>query len=256
MNLDLSGKTVLITGASRGIGLAIARAFAREGARLTLTARNEDGLRAAAADLPAGTKPVLCAGDMTVEKDIRRAFDAAAGANGRVDVVVANIGSGASLPGPEIPRAEWERLMAINFLGAADLAGLAASRLTRPEGSLVFISSIAGLEDIGAPPAYAAAKAALQALVKSYARLLGPEGIRVNAVAPGNVLFPGGTWERKMSANRDAVESMIRTTVPLSRFGTPEEIAEPVLFLASPRASFVTGATWVIDGGQTRGSSR
>jgi 3-oxoacyl-[acyl-carrier protein] reductase len=247
MDLQLTGARVLVSGASRGIGFAIARAFAAEGARLAIAARDAAGLAVAARAL-GGARGLQA--DMTQEADVRRAVERTERALGGIDVCVANVGSGVF---PGRARADWERCMAVNFFGAASLAAAVGEKLKASgRGSLVFVSSIAGLEATGAPLAYATAKAALQALAKSLARELGPHGVRVNAIAPGNVMFEGGTWERKLREDRGAVEAMIRAEVPLQRFATPAEIADVVVFLASARAGFVTGATWVVDGGQTR----
>jgi len=255
MRLDLDGSRVLVTGASRGIGLAIAEAFVAEGAAVAIVARGKPDLAAAQGRMGVG-KTVAIAADMIRHDEVVRAVAEAETALGPLDVVVANLGGGASVSGTAIPRAEWERVMALNFFGAASLASVAADRLAeRGRGALVFVSSIAGLEALGAPAPYAAAKAALQALIKSYARLLGGKGVRVNSVAPGNILFPGGTWDRKVQQDAAGIDAMLRREVPLGRLGTPQEVAAAVAFLASRRASFITGATLVVDGGQTRAIS-
>jgi 3-oxoacyl-[acyl-carrier protein] reductase len=122
----------------------------------------------------------------------------------------------------------------------------------RTGSAIICISSICGLAALGAPVTYSAAKAALNATVKGLARPLAKEGIRINAVAPGNILFPGGTWDRKLQEDKDGVEAMLTREVALGRLGTPGEIAGLVTFLASPRAGFITGAIYVADGGQLR----
>ena len=123
----------------------------------------------------------------------------------------------------------------------------------RGEGSIVAISSIAGMGALGTPLTYGTAKAAMNHMVKELARITGPSGIRINAIAPGNIIFPGGSWQERSEGERGEVwKKWIRREVPLKRFGTPEEIGAPAAFLLSPVSSFMTGAIIPVDGGQTR----
>lgn len=255
MDLGLQNKTVFISGSSQGIGLAIAKGFLAEGANVAISARGRENLEAAADALTAqygDGRVTSIVGDMTDEDDIRDALAQVVETFGGLDVVVANLGSGRGKLGWELDRADWQAMADVNYLGAMSLAGASIPYLQRRDGgSITFMSSIAGCEAIPAPIPYSAAKAALQHAAKNLARQLGPQGIRVNTVAPGNVVAPGGTWERKLAEDRAAVESYITKEVPLGRLGEAEEIADTVVFLASQRARFVTGALWVIDGGQT-----
>ena len=255
MELGLDRRVAFIAGSSRGIGFAIAQAFLREGARVVVTGRDSDSLATAAgllgAEAPAD-RVLAVRADLTNESETRRALRTALEKFEGIDVVVANVGSGEARPGWELGRNDWESVLNLNLLGGVQLAAAALPHLVPRRGNLVMISSIAGVEAIGAPVPYGAAKAALGSAVKSWSRLLGPDGVRVNAVVPGNVLFPGGGWERKLSQKPQFYADYIRSEVPLQRFAKPEEIADAVVFLASERASFITGAAMVIDGGQTR----
>jgi len=140
-----------------------------------------------------------------------------------------------------------------NFESALKTARTFLPMLERSKGCLLFISSIAGVEAFGAPTDYSTAKTAIIALAKNMARKLAFNGVRVNVIAPGNVFFKGGTWHDKIRKNENHVSKIIKSTVPMNRFATPQEIADSAVFLCSDRASFITGITLVIDGGQTVG---
>lgn len=245
MNLELSGKRALVSGASRGIGLSIAQALHAEGCRVALAARGREGLQAVAATMPGST---LHAGDAAREA---QAIAAAAAGDGGLDILVCNAGSGRSVPAGQETEDEWRRVLDENLYTALNMIAAARPRMNRG-GAIVCISSIAGLAALGAPVAYSAAKAALNAAVKSLARPLAMEGLRINAIAPGNILFAGGTWDSKLRENKAGVEAMLKREVAQGRLGGPEEIACLAVFLASPRASFVTGSILVADGGQLR----
>lgn len=171
---------------------------------------------------------------------------------GGPDILVANLGSGQGKPGWEQQEEEWQRLFNLNFFGSVRLAQAAIPYLQRQGGSILFIASIVAMEATTAPLPYSAAKAALVNYSKNLSRAVAQYGIRVNCLAPGNVLFPGGSWERHLDERREEVERMISREVPQKRFGTPEEIAEFASYLVSERAGFATGGCYVIDGGQTR----
>jgi 3-oxoacyl-[acyl-carrier protein] reductase len=256
MDLGLQNKVAFVAGSSRGIGLGIARAFLDEGAQVVISGRDGEALGQAErwlADAAGSNRVLAVQGDMTDRSDIRRALDETAATFQCIDAVVANVGTGAAKPGWDLDAADWASSLGQNLLGGVALATLAMPHLIESGGaSFTFISSIAGLEAIGAPMTYGAAKAATDSAMKSLSRLMGPEGVRVNSVAPGNVLFPGGSWEQKLEERRQFFEEMIQREVPLQRFGSTDEIASAVVFLASEKASFITGACVVVDGGQTR----
>ena len=257
MNLHLTNQVTFIAGSSRGIGRAIAQALLDEGASIVLTGRDESSLKSTQSDLttPATQDRILAIrGDFADAATITRAFERTTAHFGHLDHLIANLGTGSGKPGWDQPEEEWSRLFELNFFASTRLTQAALPHLlANPEGgSILYISSIVAIEATPAPLPYSAAKAALVNYSKNLAHQLGPQKIRVNTIAPGNIYFPGGSWERHLTNRREAVESMLKTEVPLQRFGTPEEIASLAAYLCSPQAAFATGSCYVMDGGQTR----
>lgn len=249
-------KVAFVAGSTQGIGKAIARAFLEEGCRVVVSGRGESRLEEAASEFGGefGDDRVLpFCGDLTRPDDVQKAVRETVNRWGAIDFLVANVGSGRAKPGWEVSEDDWQGVFEHNLWGSVRLVREALPHMVEAgRGSVVFISSIAGYESIGAPITYGTAKAALHHYFKDLARQVGQHGVRVNCVAPGNVLFPGGSWEKKLEERRDSIMDYVRREVALQRFGRPEEIAGVVVFLCSERASFVTGACIVADGGQTR----
>jgi NAD(P)-dependent dehydrogenase (short-subunit alcohol dehydrogenase family) len=249
MDLGLAGRKALITAASRGIGLAIARVFADQGCDVAICARAAGGLESARKDLESRGARVFAKSVDVSDGAALRAFVAeAASALGGLDVFVANASAGGGMGEPA-----WQASFDVDVMSAARGVEAALPSLAKSDaGSIVFIASTAALEYLGVPQPYNAMKAALIAHAGDLAQALAKQGIRVNTVSPGPIYFEGGNWEMIKNA-MPAVYQGALAQCAIGRMGTPEEVARAVVFLASPAASLITGANLVCDGGFTKG---
>ena len=256
MDLALTGKVALVTGASRGIGRAIALALAGEGARVVLCARNTADLDAAVGEARSrgGSEDAALgvAADVTTPAGVDAVVDAAVRAYGGVDVVVNNVGGSGARDFAATDGADLQAVLDRNLFPALRVSRAALPHLrARGGGVIVMIASVYGRES-GGGPSYNVAKAAEISLAKAMARDLARDRIRVLSVAPGSILFPGGSWERRQRADPEGIAAFVAREIPVGRFGRPEEIGDVVAFLCSPRAGWITGACIPVDGGQSR----
>jgi 3-oxoacyl-[acyl-carrier protein] reductase len=257
MDLALKDKVALVTGASRGIGRAIALALCAEGARVVMCARNAADLDAAvrdARDRAGGGESAALAvvADVTTPTGVAAVVDAAIRAYGGLDVVVNNVGGSGARDFTSTDEADLQAVLERNLFPALRVSRAALPHLrARGGGVIVMIASIYGRES-GGGPSYNVAKAAEISLAKAMARDLAKDGIRVVSVAPGSVLFSGGGWERRQQIDPAGIAGFVEREIPFGRFGRPEEIGDVVAFLCSARASWITGACVPVDGGQGR----
>ena len=256
MNLQLTDAVAIVTGSSQGLGLASARALVEEGARVTVCARGVDALAQAAASLRQ-----LAGGDdrvLAVNADVSTPDGAATVVSrtlsqfGRIDVLVNNVGKATGTDIVNTTDDEWQSALDQTLFPAVRMSRLVVPHM-RAQGSgvILMIASIWGRES-GGRMTYNAVKAAEISLAKAMAQQLAKDKIRVNSVAPGSISFEGGSWWKRTQEDPEGMADFVKREIPFGRFGTPEEVGALVAFLASPKASWISGATVTVDGGQSR----
>ena len=256
MDLQLSGKIALVTGASRGLGLGSARALVGEGCHVAICARTADRLESAAGDLrtAAGSDTLVAAiqADVSTPEGAERAVAETVRQLGGIDILVNNVGVAKGGGLLDTPDAVWQEAFDHTLFPAIRASRAALPHFqTRGGGVILIISSIFGRE-AGGRMAYNVVKAAEISLGKSLAQQLAKDNVRVVTIAPGSILFPGGSWHARQQADPDGIAEFVKRELPFGRFGTTDEIGNVVAFLASPRASWISGTTVVVDGCQSR----
>ena len=256
MDLGLREKVAIVTGSSRGLGLASATALAAEGCRVTLCARTEPTLREAAEGLAraaGGSNRVLAvAADVSTPSGVQTVVERTAAAFGGIDILVNNVGVARGAGLLETSDGEWQEAIDQTLMPAIRMSRLVVPHMQRRgAGVILIVASIFGRE-AGGRMAYNAIKAAEISLAKSLAQQLAASNIRVNSVSPGSILFEGGSWWKRQRENPAAIADFVKRELPFGRFGRAEEVGEVVAFLASDRASWISGTSIVVDGCQSR----
>lgn len=255
MDLGLTGKIAIVTGSSRGLGLASAQALAQEGCRVCLCARGEQALQHAAQHVRDRASPdsvLTVAVDVTTTAGVQRVVDETVAAFGGIDILVNNVGIGRGAGLLDTSDEIWQEAIDHTLFPAIRASRLVVPHLRRRGGGvIIMIASIYGRES-GGRMTYNAVKSAEISLGKSMAQELARDNIRVNSVAPGSILFPGGSWDRRWQADPDGIAEFVRKDLPFGRFGRLDEVGTVVAFLASPRASWISGACVTVDGCQSR----
>ena len=256
MDLGLTGKVAIVTGSSRGLGLASARALVAEGCQVCICARGEERLAEAAIEVEAAAKrPGMVAAvqaDVSTSAGVELVIERTVETFGGLDVLVNNVGKAGGGDILETSDAEWQAAFDETLFPAIRASRLAVPHMkSRGGGSIVMIASIWGRES-GGRMTYNAVKAAEISLAKAMAQQLAPSNIRVNSVAPGSILFPGGSWHKRQQADPEGIADFIKRDLPFGRFGRADEVANVVCFLASPKSSWVSGASITVDGCQSR----
>ena len=248
MKLGLEGKVALVTGGTRGIGLAIANALAAEGAKVAVAARTQADVEKVGRDL----RGFGVAADILAEAGCRRAVSQTVKHLGPIDILINNLGARAGSTWADTGASEFEQAFEGNVVVSVRMTQLVLPAMLKSGwGRVVVISSVYGREAGGAP-AYNAAKAAEISFVTSIGREVAGKGVTVNCVAPGSILWEGGGWDKRQKADPEGIAEFVKREMPLGRFGTADEVASLVAFVCSEQASLINGACIAVDGGQSR----
>ena len=243
-------KTAIVTGGTRGIGYGITQKLLEHGWNVAIIARSVDDFTV---DKKYEYKWIFDSADLTSELSARKAIEKICSQFPKVDLVVCNVGDGRSVSVGDESYDEWIRVLNVNLLSTTNTVESVFKHLNKDNSSIICISSICGVSIIeGAPITYSVAKSALNTYVRYYAKYLAKFNVRINAIAPGNILFNGSVWDTKMKNNKCIVEKMIHDNVPLRKFGDINDIADMVEYLSSEKAKFITGSIITIDGGQVK----
>lgn len=256
MDLSLTDKIAIVTGSSRGLGLASARTLVAEGCRVCICARGSERLAEAAVEVEAGARRpnmvMAVQADVSTPDGISLVVERTVEQFGGLDILINNVGRAAGAGLLDTSDAEWQAAFDETLFPAIRASRLAVPHMQqRGGGAIIMIASIWGRES-GGRMTYNAAKAAEISLAKSLAQQLAPLNIRVNSVAPGSILFPGGSWHARQQADPEGIAEFVKRELPFGRFGRPEEVGAVVAFLASPKASWISGASITVDGCQSR----
>ncbi|WP_043932627.1 SDR family NAD(P)-dependent oxidoreductase [Bacillus sp. EB01] len=250
MDLLLQGKNILITGGSKGIGKAIAAAFVAEGANVAISARGMDALEKTNEELEG--KATIFQADITNPEEREKLIMSFVEKYGTIDVLINNAGGSNGGNATETEMDLYYEAMELNYFSAVHLSKLAVEHMKKQQsGSIINITSIFGRES-GGKVTYNNAKSALISFTKSLADEVISSGIRVNSIAPGSILHETGNWKKRLEADPEGIKDFVKKEIPAGRFGTPEEIANVAVFLASEKASWIVGASINVDGGQSR----
>ena len=248
MELNLKDKKILISGATGGIGSSLVSSYLHEGAILYLVGRDITSLNKL--KKISNKRIILLNYNCTIDSEVKSLADELKKSKVSLDCIISNIGDGTGSQAPLSEKNVWDKSWSINFESALNVARYLTPLLKGDDANIVMISSIAGINYLGAPTDYSIAKSSLITLCKNLSYKLSPQ-IRVNVVAPGNIIFENGSWDKKLKEDMESINAIIKNKVPLQRFGKPEEVASLVTFVSSEKAQFITGSVLVVDGGQT-----
>jgi len=248
MNLSLRNKIVIIIGGTYGIGSKLVIDFLKEGSIVHVLSRNNRPINNYKSNYKSKLYYYKC--DANNELDLKNVLAKIIKISNKIDILIHNVGNGSGEKIAIQSKKNWNFSWDINFVTALKVVRGFSDEIIKAKGSIIFISSIAGIQEIGAPTSYSVAKSALITYAKILSHKLAPN-VRINVIAPGNILTKDGVWEKKFKNEPDLVNKMLNDKVPLKCFGLPEDVSNLALFLSSNKAKFITGSCFIVDGGQT-----